>query len=77
MQRVASFLVLLLLADFSSSSGSPDVKLQFQSLMDSGNHKGAYKFAEELTKLRPDDGTSWYVAHVNNAITVTELTALH
>lgn len=65
MQRVASFLVLLLLADFSSSSGSPlDVKLQFQSLMDSGNHKGAYKFAEELTKLRPDDGTSWYVAHV-------------
>ena len=64
MQRVASFLVLLLLADFSSSSGSPlDVKLQFQSLMDSGNHKGAYKFAEELTKIRPDDGTSWYVAH--------------
>ncbi len=69
MQRAASFLVLLLLADFSSISGSPlDVKLQFQSLMDSGDHKGAYKFAEELTKLRPDDGTSWYVAHVNNAI---------
>ncbi len=72
MQRVTSFtglplvkmlLVLLLLADFSSSGSPLDVKLQFQSLMDSGNHKGAYKFAEELTKLRPDDGTSWYVAH--------------
>ena len=72
MQRVTSFnglplvnvlLVLLLLADFSSSSSPFDVKLQFQSLMDSGNHKDAYKFAEELTKLRPDDGTSWYVAH--------------
>jgi hypothetical protein len=71
MQRVTSFnglplvnvlLVLLLLADFSSSSSPLDVKLQFQSLMDSGNHKGAYKFAQELTKLRPDDGTSWYVA---------------
>ena len=69
MQRVTSFtglplLVILLLADFSSSSGSPlDVKLQFQSLMDSGNYKGALKVAEEHTKLMPDDGNSWYVAH--------------
>jgi hypothetical protein len=71
MQRVTSFtalhlvnvlLVLLLLADFSNGT-SLEVRLQFQSLMDSGNYKGALKVAEEHTKLMPDDGNSWYVAH--------------
>ena len=55
-------LLLLLAALLSAASSNGDV-MRFQSLLHSGNHQGAYRAAEELTRLKPKDGYSWYVAY--------------
>jgi hypothetical protein len=31
--------------------------------MNSGDHQGAIQVAQQLTRLNPKDGISWYVAH--------------
>ena len=40
-----------------------DHLVQFQSLLHSGNHAGAIRVAEEMTRRMPNDGHSWYFAH--------------
>ena len=45
-----------------SSDGSSDLQVQFRSLMHSGDHLGAIQVAQQLTRLSPTDGNSWYAA---------------
>ena len=40
-----------------------DHLVQFQSLLHSGDHEGAIRVAEEMTRRMPNDGRSWYFAH--------------
>jgi hypothetical protein len=56
--------LLLLLVSLKSVAGrSAGHSIRFQSLMNSGDHKGAHRIAEELTRQMPGDGYSWCAAH--------------
>ncbi len=61
-------LVLILLVVFLNAAVLSDAEftdhlVQFQSLLHSGNHEGAIRVAEEMTRRMPNDGHSWYFAH--------------
>jgi hypothetical protein len=58
---LALFLLLeaLNVAALSTGDGSSDHHIRFQTLMHSGDHQGAYQVAEQLVRLKPDDGFSW------------------
>ena len=64
-----SFSGLLILLLFSlqveahTSDGSTELQMQFRLRMNSGDHQGAIQVAQQLTRLNPKDGISWYVAH--------------
>jgi hypothetical protein len=62
--------LLLLLVSLKTVAGRSTGHInKFESLMNSGDHKGAHHIAEELTRQMPNDGYSWCVARVNDSAT--------